>query len=344
MRTIAVTGGLGFIGSNFVRYWIKKYPDDKIVVMDAGTYAARPGYLKDVNDLFVMEWIDIRDQAALGKVFAKHRPDHIFHFAAESHVCRSISGPRDFVTTNIVGTFNLLEEFRALHKPDPACWPNRFIHVSTDEVFGQLGYGEPRFNEGSDIKPRSPYAASKAASDLLALSYHSTYGMSVTVTNCSNNYGPNQHEEKLIPSVIRSLMRGEAIQVYQDGKQVRDWIHVDDHCRALDVIFHKGWPGNRYCIGGDKERTNLQTIDEVSNSLSWVLGKSVAAQLMYTNSRPTDDRRYAVDSFKLKSIGWGPSIEHDLLLNKTVRWYLDNMEWGAEAHRGVSSMGSGAHV
>lgn len=329
MRRIMVTGGMGFIGSNFVQYWLRKYPEDMIVVLDAFTYAAREMlHLEDSEHLrLIIEKCDIRDQAAVQRALRQYCPEHVFHFAAESHVCRSITGPKDFVYTNALGTWNLLEECRYLWTTNGGSLAGkRFIHISTDEVFGQLGENDKPFHEGTQIKPRSPYAASKAASDLFALSYHETYGLDVIVTNCSNNFGPNQHEEKLIPKTILSLLAGKPMTVYGDGRQKRDWLYVGDHCSALDTVFHKGKSGERYCIGGDMQLTNLGAMEEVYRSLKKVCPEFKDDMTwVFTSDRPTDDYRYDIDSSKLKALGWTPDNKNFTSnLNETVRWYIQH--------------------
>lgn len=329
-RTIMVTGGLGFIGSNLIRYWMRKYPGDRVVNVDAGTYAARPGYLEGFlaglgsdAERYRLESVNIQDQAAVQRLMSRHKPDHVLHLAAESHVCRSISGPRDFVMTNIVGTWNLLEEFTHLVREHGG--ERRFLHVSTDEVFGELGLdGRHKFNELYPMAPRSPYAASKASSDLLVQSYVATYGIDAVVTNCTNNFGPNQHEEKLIPKTILRLRQGMPVTLYGTGEQVRDWLYVQDHCEALDAALHRGLRGERYCIGGENELNNRDIVSLVYTAYSEVTGVCPPLQIKHTEDRPTDDLRYAVDTAKIRGLGWAPDTTLFLpRLRSTVQWYLE---------------------
>lgn len=327
MKKILITGGFGFIGSNLLRYWLQNHQNDLIINVDSITYAARPQWVQELlsenphlrNNL-IHERINIQDQNAVARIMRTYEPDHIIHLAAESHVCRSIAGPHEFIHTNIVGTFNLLEEFKSSSKGKEG----RFHYVSTDEVFGQLQLGEDPFNEKTPIKPRSPYAASKASGDLLVQAYHETYGLNTVITNCSNNYGPNQHEEKLIPRTISRFMNRELMTIYGTGEQIRDWISVEDHCSAIDTAFHKGKPGERYCIGGDQEMKNIEVIDEVCAQLERMTGmKSVGYTL--TNDRPHDDFRYAIDNRKIKNLGWICPIGNQYfseMLGYTIKWYL----------------------
>lgn len=320
MRTVLITGGFGFIGANLVRFWRDLHEADRIVVVDSCTYAARPDAVADCK--VIEERIDIREQAALARVMQKHRPDICFNLAAESHVCRSIAGPKDFITTNVVGAFNVFEEWRALHDCDGS---KPIIHVSTDEVFGELEPDEPPFDEGTPLAPRSPYAASKASSDMIAMAYFETYGLPVRITNCSNNFGPLQHEEKLIPATIKRIMRGEPVRLYGDGRQVRDWIFVTDHCRALATIAQYGESGERYCIGGDNERTNEQITRDIHDICvrKGLIDDRVFHVEHFAQARPTDDRRYAVDSSKVKGLGWRPLRDRfEEHLADTISWYF----------------------
>lgn len=325
MRKIMITGGFGFIGSNLVRYWLDKYPDDFIINVDAKTYAARPEFLlnyieeHEMQSRIVHEQINIRDQNAVARLIRLYEPDHVLHLAAESHVCRSIAGPSEFIHTNIVGTFNLLEEFKGSNKGKTG----RFVYVSTDEVFGELEPNEPAFNESLPLLPRSPYAASKAAGDLLAMAYHDTYGLNVSVTNCSNNFGPNQHEEKLLARTIMKFLDREKMTVYGSGEQVRDWLYVEDHCEALDDVLHKGKAGERYCIGGLCEMTNIDFIGCVNAELQELTGLP-ALGIIKTNDRPTDDLRYAIDVSKIRQeLGWQPKRNiFKQRLRETIQWYL----------------------
>lgn len=325
MRRVMVTGGAGFIGSNFIRYWLQKYPEDRIVNLDSLTYAARHAYLEEFlteNNFQSRYTLDICDIANRGMVehsFATHRPDLIIHFAAESHVCNSIKGPEVFFKTNVMGTFNLLEEARKYW----GTTQNRFHHVSTDEVFGELRREDPAFDEKTNLAPRSPYAASKAASDLMCQSYAETYGMNITISNCSNNYGPNQHFEKLIPKAISKMILGEPVTVYGTGEQRRDWLHVLDHCYAIDTIIHRSPKNNRYCVGAETELSNLQVIQVVKRCLERLKNAPVEISIQHTNDRPTDDRRYAINNSKILSLGWSPVVPFEIGLQSTVSWYSD---------------------
>lgn len=330
---ILVTGCYGFIGSHFTkmafdRLKLGKHEKLTVIGLDSMTYAARPEYLLNYFDgkgittkQFIHEKVDIRKHKDVEEVFERHKPDHVIHFAAESHVCRSIDGPREFVRTNVTGTFNLLEAARV--QWEGVYDKHTFHHVSTDEVFGQLAAGDKSFDENHAIKPRSPYAASKAASDLLALSYHQTYGMDVRVSNCSNNFGPNQHEEKLVPKTILALMKGEHVTVYGKGDQVRDWLFVEDHCEAIFKIMEAGKPGERYCIGGDLELSNLEMIENIAYVMKKDIRLPCNVTIRYTNDRPTDDFRYAIDCSKLKDMGWKPNKDkfHERLA-ATIRHYI----------------------
>lgn len=336
-RTVMITGGFGFIGTNLVKYWREKYPDDHILVVDAVTYAAMPETVREFGDI-MEEVIDICDRAAVKNVIHKYQPDIILHLAAESHVCRSIIGPQAFMTTNIMGTFNLLEEWREFWDCD---WDHPFIHVSTDEVFGELEPDDDPFTEGNPVAPRSPYAASKASSDLIALAYYQTYKLPVRVTNCSNNFGHGQHEEKLIPATVKRILEGHAPRIYGDGLQVRDWLHVDDHCAALDLIAHKGVNGERYCIGGDNEMRNIDLVAMIHvlmNNMAMLTHLDNAAFHVehLPDARPTDDRRYAIDSSKLKALGWeGSHQRFKANLMATVQHYY--IKFYQQRHRRVPS-------
>lgn len=320
-KSILITGGMGFIGTNLVEYLHRQSPSDRIVVFDCMTYASRPSLLDP--SLYQLENVDIRDQASLTRAIQKRQPTHVYHLAAESHVCRSIAGPRDFMQTNIIGTWNLMEELRHYGKA------HRIIHVSTDEVFGEIEH-PGRFTEMSQISPRSPYAASKASSDHIALAYATTYQMPIIVTNCSNNFGPNQHEEKLIPGTIKRLLSGLPATIYGDGNQVRDWLYVEDHCEALELLMTHGYIGERYCIGGDDEMRNYRMVCEIADSISRVTGKTLMWSEEYVNSRPTDDKRYAIDTTRIKKhTGWRPKPHRFReRLDYTVRWYCESMGLG----------------
>ena len=325
MRKVLLTGGLGFIGSNFIKYWLKQYPEDILLNIDAWTYAARPEYLNSDWENPRLKTIksDIRNRGAISYAMQSFEPDCVIHFAAESHVCNSIEGPEVFMQTNILGTFNLIEEFRNhLHGKKKK---GRFLHVSTDEVFGELPEARNvKFHELWPLQPRSPYSSSKAASDMIVQAYAHTYGLDVVVTNCSNNYGPNQHNEKLIPKTIHKIMEEKPVSVYGQGDHVRDWIFVLDHCRAIDRVFHHGSSGERYCVGGEMELTNMQVIHRVHQKIQDLVGGHVILDLIHSNERPTDDYRYAIDNTKIKSLGWAPSPKFDDMLEETIKWYLKN--------------------
>jgi dTDP-glucose 4,6-dehydratase len=305
---IMITGGYGFIGSNLVNYWKGKYPDAEIVVLDALTYAANPK-LVVVEHNFAH--VDIRDHLSVHRAMETHRPDAVIHLAAESHVCRSIEGPKSFFETNVNGTFHLLEEFRALGNG------GRFHHVSTDEIFGEVTNGKP-FDENSAIRPRSPYSSSKAAADMVVNAYVCTYGVNAVITSCGNNFGPGQNVEKLIPRIVNLVRSGKPITIYGDGSQIRDWLYVEDNCSAIDFVFHRGRRGERYMVGDNCQLSNREMIQEVLMAMGHPNHECV-----FTKDRPTDDKWYASDASKLKKLGWEPKT-HRLfteLLLKTVRSY-----------------------
>lgn len=315
--SLMVTGGLGFIGSNFIQYIHKLYPFHDIINLDAETYAARTPLVNSKN--IINERVNITDQAAVKEAFNKYKPEHLIHFAAESHVCRSISGPKDFIYTNSVGTWVILEEWKNYTGRN-----KRMIYVSTDEVFGELKNSEQPWTEQSPIKPRSPYAASKAAGDLYSRAYFETYGLNVCITNCSNNFGPNQHKEKLIPRTIERLLAGQAMSVYGSGFQIRDWLYVEDHCKALELILYSGKAGERYLIGGDNEQSNISVMTEVHRAMRRVCPE-VKDEIVFdfVNARPTDDMRYAINSDKLKKLGWDNNKDKfQFNLENTIKWYI----------------------
>lgn len=314
-KRILVTGGCGFIGSNFVRHMLARYPY-RIVNLDRLTYAGNLENLKDLegDDRYTFVRGDIADGEDLEKVFSREI-DGIINFAAESHVDRSIMDPDAFIRTNITGTFRLLEEARKRNV-------RRFLQISTDEVYGSLGK-EGKFTESTPLSPNSPYSASKTSADLLAMAYFKTFDLPVVITRCSNNYGPYQFPEKLIPLIITNAMAEMDLPVYGDGLNVRDWIHVSDHCEAIDAVYHKGVPGNVYNIGGESERTNMEIVTLILK----ILGKPESL-IKYVKDRPGHDRRYAIDSTKIKTeLGVTPKTLFSEGMEQTVRWYLDNREW-----------------
>ncbi len=327
---LLVTGGAGFIGSAVVRLAVAR--GHEVVNTDAMTYAANEANVASVSNsnLYSFEKADIRDRAALDRIFALHRPDVVMHLAAESHVDRSIDGPADFIETNITGTFNLLEAARThwarQGKPDSF----RFHHISTDEVFGSLG-PEGQFTETTPYDPRSPYSASKAASDHLVRAWHETYGLPVVLTNCSNNYGPYHFPEKLIPVTILNALHGKPIPVYGKGENIRDWLYVEDHADALLLVAAKGTLGRSYNIGGENERRNIDLVRTICALLDEMQPKpsgSYADQITFVTDRPGHDARYAIDPSRIRDeLGWRPSVTVEEGLRRTVRWYLDNESW-----------------
>ena len=328
---ILVTGGAGFIGSAVVRLAIAR--GHSVVNVDALTYAACLGNVNIVAEHpnYAFEQVDIRDRAALDVVFAKHTPDTVMHLAAESHVDRSIDAPVDFIETNIKGTFNVLEAARRYWQAKG--WPEgfRFLHISTDEVFGSLP-NDPRikFTEDTPYNPRSPYSASKASSDHLVCAWHETYGLPVILTNCSNNYGPYHFPEKLIPVVILNALGGKPLPIYGDGGNIRDWLYVEDHANALLLVLEQGLVGRSYNIGGNNERTNLELVKTLCGILDRLQPseRSYADLITFVRDRPGHDSRYAIDSSRIRTeLGWCPSVTVEEGLEKTIQWYLDNEEW-----------------
>lgn len=331
---ILVTGGAGFIGSNFVPYFLEAHPDLTVVNLDKMTYAADERNLTEVrgkpNYIFIKG--DITDKDLVEKIFTEHDIRGVIHFAAESHVDNSISGPEIFVKTNVLGTFTLLETARRHWLDAPGQvkkgYENcRFHHISTDEVYGTLGE-TGLFTETTPYAPNSPYSASKASSDLLVRAYYHTYGMNVTTSNCSNNYGPKQHGEKLIPTIIRKCLNGENIPIYGDGKNIRDWLYVLDHCKAIDLVYHKGRAGETYNIGGRNERNNLQIVDAICAILDREVPRKEGKYrdlVTFVKDRAGHDRRYAIDATKLETeLGWKADENFDTGIVKTVEWYLNN--------------------
>jgi len=335
MNTFLVTGGAGFIGANFV-LTVRARDVASVITLDRLTYAGNLENLTDLNGDKGHTFFkgDIGDRELVFSLLREHRPRAIVNFAAESHVDRSISGPAPFVNTNIVGTFTLLEAAREYWNSLPAEEKDsfRFLHISTDEVYGTLRREDPPFTELTAYAPNSPYAASKASSDHLVRAYHETYGLPTLITNCSNNYGPCQFPEKLIPLVICNAREGKELPIYGDGRQVRDWLYVEDHCEALLTVLEKGEPGETYNIGGRAERTNLQVVKTLCNILDDMLPDSPHRPhgdlITHVKDRPGHDRRYAIDNGKIKShLGWKPKETFTTGLEKTVRWYLEHQVW-----------------
>lgn len=327
--TLLLTGGCGFIGSNLVRHFLRT-TDHRIVNVDKLTYAGNLSSLRDVADhpRYVHEMVDICDGEAVAALFAKHEPAAVLHLAAESHVDRSIDEPGDFIRTNIDGTYQLLHAARRCWAGKPGDF--RFVHVSTDEVFGSLGWDDPAFCETTPYRPHSPYSASKAASDHLARAWHDTYGLPVIVTNCSNNYGPYQYPEKLIPVVILKCLRGVPIPVYGTGDNIRDWLYVEDHCRALARVLERGRPGETYCIGGNNERRNLDLVTVLCRLVDELRPGSRPCEewITFVTDRPGHDKRYAIDPGKIRGeLGWEPQEDPGSGFRKTVQWYLDHEAW-----------------
>ncbi len=350
MRNLLVTGGAGFIGSNFVHYWLEQHPEDRLLVLDALTYAGNPANLESLQTHSRFQFVegDICDQALVESLLRQHAIDTIVHFAAESHVDRSITGPDAFINTNIVGTHALL-------KAAKICWLDEarganpadhlFHHVSTDEVYGSLESEDPPFSETTPYAPNSPYAASKAASDHLVRAYHHTYGLNVTTSNCSNNYGPCHYPEKLIPLCLLNILHGRPLPVYGNGLQIRDWLYVDDHSRGIDLIINRGRRGETYNIGGNNEWTNIDTIKllcrivderfrsdpELAQRFSQspcARGGEAASLIEFVTDRPGHDTRYAIDASKIMGeLGYQPVEVFESGLRRTVQWYLDNESW-----------------
>ena len=335
--TIIVTGGAGFIGSNFILQWLA-HESARVVNLDNLTYAGNPANLASISAHPRYEFVrgDINDRGLVADLFRRVQPRAIVHFAAESHVDRSILGPEEFVRTNIHGTFSMLEEAKAYCNALPAAEkPHfRFLHVSTDEVYGSLGVDDPAFCETTPYAPNSPYAASKAASDHLVRAYFHTYGLPTLTTNCSNNYGPFQFPEKLIPLMIHNALHGKALPVYGDGKNVRDWLYVGDHCSAIRCVLHNGRPGETYNIGGRSERCNIDVVNAICSVLDELRPgsphKPHAGLITYVTDRPGHDRRYAIDSSRIhRELGWQPQVTFEAGIRDTIAWYLDHQDWVA---------------
>jgi dTDP-glucose 4,6-dehydratase len=339
-KTIGITGGAGFIGSHVVRLFVRKYPKYRIVNIDALTYAGNLANLQDVSSApnYLFEKVDITDAEAVDALFQKYQFDGIIHLAAESHVDRSITDPIAFVKTNVVGTCLLLNACRQQWKGNME--GKRFYHVSTDEVYGSLGESG-FFTEETPYDPHSPYSASKAASDHFVMAYHDTYGLPVVMSNCSNNYGSHHFPEKLIPLMIHNIRNNKALPVYGKGENVRDWLWVEDHARAIDTIFHQGRLGESYNVGGFNEWKNIDLVHLLCSIMDEKLGrpKGTSAQLItYVTDRPGHDLRYAIDATKLnKELGWTPSLQFEEGLSKTVDWYLQHEDW-------VQQVTSGAYL
>ncbi|MDT0126578.1 dTDP-glucose 4,6-dehydratase [Paenibacillus sp. RRE4] len=323
-QTIIVTGGAGFIGSNFVIYMLNKYPNYKIINLDSLTYAGNLENLKSIeesaNHFFIKG--DICDRELIDEIFMTHKPNYLINFAAESHVDRSIKNPGVFLDTNIKGTQVLLDISKKYWLDSPYQGDYKYLQVSTDEVYGSLGE-TGYFEEETPLAPNSPYSASKASADLFVRAYHETFGLNVNITRCSNNYGPFQFPEKLIPLMITKVLNGEKLPVYGDGLNVRDWLYVEDHCKAIDLVLQKGLSGEVYNVGGHNEKTNIEIVELILQQL----GKS-ADQIQYVSDRLGHDRRYAIDASKIKNeLGWEPIIKFEDGIKTTIDWYLQNEEW-----------------
>jgi dTDP-glucose 4,6-dehydratase len=351
---LLITGGAGFIGANFVRYWLGAHPEDRVVVLDALTYAGNPASLPAVRANPKLRFVrgDICDTALVESLLHDEQLDTVVHFAAESHVDRSIEGPDAFIHTNIVGTHSLLKAARRVWLAQRHAPVHRFHHVSTDEVFGSLGPDEPAFCESTPYAPSSPYSASKAASDHVVRAYQHTYGLATTISNCSNNYGPYQFPEKLIPLMIIRALQGQPLPVYGDGLNVRDWLHVDDHCRAIDLILRNGRVGHTYNVGGNSERTNREVVDVLCGLLddAFRADESLARRhpaapmaernsarslITFVKDRPGHDRRYAIDARKTQEeLACRPQRSFEQGLAATVAWYLANETWWSGILRG----------
>lgn len=333
-RSIIITGGAGFIGNHVVRLFATKYPNYKIICLDKLTYAGNLDNLKDLSDLpnYAFVQADICDYDRILALMKEHQVDGIIHLAAESHVDRSIEDPFTFARTNVMGTLSLLQAAKTYWEGLPEGYAGkRFYHISTDEVYGTLSFDGGFFTEETKYAPHSPYSASKASSDHFVRAFHDTYGMPTVITNCSNNYGPNQFPEKLIPLFIRNICERKPLPVYGKGENVRDWLYVVDHARAIDLIFHEGKTADTYNIGGFNEWRNIDLIKVIIRTVDRLLGRPEGADddlITYVTDRKGHDLRYAIDSTKLKNeLGWEPSLQFEEGIEKTVRWYLDNQEW-----------------
>ena len=347
LRRILVTGGAGFIGSNFVHYWLETHPGDRLVVLDALTYAGNPHNLLELRDRPEFRFVrgDIGDQGAVEALLRTESIDTVVHFAAESHVDRSISGPDAFIAANVVGTHSMLKAARQVWLDEARVTSHRFHHVSTDEVYGSLAPADPAFTEATAYAPNSPYSASKAASDHLVRAYHHTFGLRVTTSNCSNNYGPRHYPEKLIPLIIVNILRGLPLPIYGDGRNVRDWLHVHDHCRGIDLVLSRGVDGEVYNIGGGAEVENILLVRQVCTLVDEAFARTPALvarfpQAPASQGRPSDglitfvkdraghDRRYAIDCTKAqRELGYAATFTLERGLRETVDWYLLNESW-----------------
>lgn len=348
MKKLLVTGGAGFIGANFVRYWLDKHSADKIVVLDALTYAGNIANLDSVKDNVHFTFVhgNICDQVLVEKLLVEHKIDTLVHFAAESHVDRSITGPDAFIETNIIGTYSLLKAAKKVWLDGESVLDeHRFHHVSTDEVYGTLSPTDPAFTEDTAYAPNSPYSASKAASDHLVRAYHHTFGLNVTTSNCSNNYGPFHFPEKLIPLVITNILHDKALPIYGDGQQIRDWLYVEDHAYGIDLVLQKGRVGENYNIGGNNEWANIDIVKTISKLVeqefaknadlakrfplaSAAIGRNTESLITYVKDRPGHDRRYAIDATKTNDeLGYQPKESFETGIAKTVAWYLHNEAW-----------------
>ena len=345
MNNILITGGAGFIGSNFCHYWAEQHPQDRLIVLDALTYAGHREHLASLEQQQKLIFVqgDICDQVLVESLFEQYQLDRIVHFAAESHVDRSIHGPDAFIQANIIGTHCLLKTAKK-YWLDSACADYHFHHVSTDEVYGSLEADAPAFTEANAFAPNSPYSASKAASDHLVRAYHHTYGLKVTTSNCSNNYGPYQDNEKLIPLIIQNILQGKALPIYGDGKNIRDWLYVEDHCRGIDLILQKGRAGEVYNLGGENEWRNIDIVNLICTRLDELLrtgnellplfpstpaaqGKQAKDLITFVEDRLGHDRRYAIDPSKCHAqLGYHPQESFETGIEKTIQWYLHNQK------------------
>lgn len=344
MANILVTGGAGFIGGNFVHYWADRHPDDSLIVLDSLTYAGNKTTIANVDQAQLIVG-DIRDKELVEQLLRERDIETIVHFAAESHVDRSISGPDAFIDTNILGTNSLLKAARAAWLEDGSGRAHRFHHISTDEVYGSLGPNDAAFSEAHAYQPNSPYSASKASSDHLVRAYHHTYGLDVTTTNCSNNYGPFQFPEKLIPLFLLNALQGRDLPIYGDGMNVRDWLHVEDHCRGIEACLANGQPGETYNIGGGAELPNMTVIDTICTEVDLAFteisglaerypnapaanGQPTSVLKTFVTDRKGHDRRYAIDETKARDeLDYSPACTFEQGLRQTLRWYLDNEDW-----------------